>query len=160
MNTVWVVAIVLQYLKTLHPLEDLHLRDISDMQVICHPNQQYVFQMNKLLKTSTWETLQPFDATSITIFKTVQVYLAKTKPLRGNQHVHACTQLLISYQQPHKSVETDTIPRWLKTVRILDKPRINTNIFHAHSTIAASTSAAKTQNYPLITIMMTAAVWI
>ena len=43
----------------------------------------------------TWETLQPFDATSITIFKTVQVYLAKTKPLRGNQHVHACTQLTV-----------------------------------------------------------------
>ena len=64
---IWDVAVVLKYLKTLHPLEDLHLRDltlkmtmliallsgqrcqtihaldISAMQVVCHPNEQYVF---------------------------------------------------------------------------------------------------------------------
>ena len=74
--SVWDVAIVLKYLKTVHPLEDVHLRDLtlkitmliallsgqrcqtihaldmSDMQVLCHLNQQYVFQINKLLKTS------------------------------------------------------------------------------------------------------------
>ena len=77
-HCVWDVGIVLKYLKTLHPIRGLHLRDltlkitmliallsasgqrcqtihaldISDMQVVCHPNQQYVFQINKLLKTS------------------------------------------------------------------------------------------------------------
>ena len=75
-HCVWDVVIVLKtkYLKTLHPIRGLHLRDltlkitmliavlsgqrcqtihaldISDMQVVCHPNQQYVFLINKLLK--------------------------------------------------------------------------------------------------------------
>ena len=124
-----------KYLKTLHPIRGLHLRDltlkitmliallsgqrcqtihaldISDMQVVCHPNQQYVFQINKLLKTSrpgkhfSLLTLQAYPADEqLCIFKTIQVYLVKTKPLRGNH-----TQLLISYQQPHKPVTTYTI---------------------------------------------------
>ena len=171
-----------KYLKTLHPIRGLHLRDlslkitmliallsgqrcqtihaldISDMQVVCHPNQQYVFQINKLLKTSrpgkhfSLLTLQAYPADEqLCIFKTIQVYLAKTKPLRGNH-----TQLLISYQQPHKPVTTYTIARWLKTV--LDKAGIDTNIFHAHSTRAASNSAAKTAKLSVNTIM-TAAGW-
>ena len=70
----------------------------------------------------------------------------KTKPLRGKH-----TQLLISYQKPHKPVSTDTIARWLKTV--LEKAGTDTNIFHAHSTRAASTSAAKTAKLSVNTIM-------
>ena len=73
------------------------------------------------------------------------------KPPKGNH-----TQLLISYQQPHKPVTTDTNARWLKTV--LDKAGIDTNIFHAHSTRAASNSAAKTAKLSVNTIM-TAAGW-
>ena len=101
-----------KYLKTLHPIRGLHLRDLtlkitmliallsgqryqtihaldmSDMQVVCHPNQQYVFQINKLLKTSrpgkhfSLLTLQAYPADEqLCIFKTIQVYLAKMKPL-------------------------------------------------------------------------------
>ena len=174
---IWDVAIVLKYLKTLHPPEDLHLRDltlkvnmliallsgqrcqtihaldISDMEVVSQPNLQYVFQINKLLKTSrpakhfSHLVLQAYPTDEqLCIFKTIQVYLAKTKPLRGKH-----TQLLISYQKPHKPVSTDTIARWLKTV--LEKAGIDTNIFHAHSTRAASTSAAKTTKLSVNTIM-------
>ena len=166
-----------KYLKTLHPPEDLHLRDltwkvnmliallsgqrcqtihaldISDMQVVTQPNLQYVFQINKLLKTSrpakhfSHLVLQAYPTDEqLCIFKTIQAYLAKTKPLRGKH-----TQLLISYQKPHKPVSTDTIARWLKTV--LEKAGIDTNIFHAHSTRAASTSAAKTAKLSVNTIM-------
>ena len=101
-HSVWDVGIVLKYLKTLHPLEDLHLRDLtlkitmliallsgqrcqtihaldmSEMQVVCHPNQQYVFQINKLLKTSrpgkhfSHLTLQAYPADEqLCIFKTI-----------------------------------------------------------------------------------------
>ena len=52
---------------------------------------------------------------------------------------------------------TYTIARWLKTV--LDKAAgIDTNIFHAHSTRAASNSAAKTAKLSVNTIM-TATGW-
>jgi hypothetical protein len=95
---------------------------MSSKPAICFPDKQTIENLK------TWEALQPLDATSISIiFKTIQVYLAQTKPLRGNH-----TQLLISYQQSHKPVTADTIARWLITIRILDKPRINTNIFHAN----------------------------
>ena len=89
-------------------------------------------------------TLQAYPAEEQQcIFKTIQVNLAKTKPLRGNH-----TQLLISYQQPHKPVTTDTSARWLKTV--LDKAGIDTNIFHAHSTRQHQHLLQRQQNYPLI----------
>jgi hypothetical protein len=102
---------------------------LSSKQAICLPDKQAIENLK------TWEnfshlTLQAQQADEhLCNFKTNQVYLAKTKR--------------------SKPVTTDTIARWLKTVRILNKPIINTNIFHAHSTRAASTSAAKTQNYPL-----------
>ena len=133
--------------------QTIHALDISDMQVVSQPNLQYVFQINKLLKTSrpakhfSHLVLQAYPTDEqLCIFKTIQVYLAKMKPLRGKH-----TQLLISYQKPHKPVSTDTIARWLKTV--LEKAGIDTNIFHAHSTRAASTSAAKTAKLSVNTIM-------
>jgi hypothetical protein len=99
-------------LKNTTSLEDLHLRDltlkitmliallfgqrcqtipaldISDMQVVCHPNHQYVFQINKLLKPGkhfTHLTLQAYPADEqLCIFKTVQVYTwQKRKPLEA-----------------------------------------------------------------------------
>ena len=50
------------------------------------------------------------------------------------------TQLLLSYQKPHRPVLSDTIARWIKVV--LTEASINTSVFNAHSTRAASTSAA------------------
>ena len=112
---IWDVAIVLKYLKTLHPPEDLHLRDltwkvtmliallsgqrcqtihtldISDMQVVSQPNLQYVFQINKILKTSrpakhfSHLVLQVYPADEqLCIFKTIQVSLAKGSHLKEN----------------------------------------------------------------------------
>ena len=115
---------MLKYLKTLHPPEDLHLRDltwkvnmliallsgqhcqtihaldISDMQVVSQPNLQFVLHINKLMKTSrpakhfSHLVLQAYPTDEqLCIFKTIQFYLAKTKPRRGKH-----TQLLISYR--------------------------------------------------------------
>ena len=91
--------------------------------------------------------LQAYPADEqLCVFRTIQVFLAKTKPLRGKHN-----QLLISYQKLHKPVSTDAIARWLKTV--LGKAGIDTNIFHPHSTRAASTSFAKISKLPVNTIM-------
>ena len=76
-------------------------------------------------------------------------YLERTRLLRGD-----CKQLLISFQKPHGAVSTDTISRWLKLV--LKQAGIDINMFKAHSTRAASTSAAASGNVPLSTIMASA----
>jgi hypothetical protein len=58
--------------------QTIHALDMSDMQVVCHANQQYVFQINKLLKTSrpgkhfSHLTLQAYPADEqLCIFKTI-----------------------------------------------------------------------------------------
>ena len=75
------------------------------------------------------------------VVQNLKVYIDRTKPLRA-----AHTQLLTSSQKPYLPVPTDTIARWLKTV-----PRAAgiSDDFSAHSTRAASASAAKRKGSPL-----------
>ena len=54
---------------------------------------------------------------------------------------HSHQKLLVSYQKPHRPVSKDTVSRWLK------------HTFGAHSTRAASTSAAKAQHLSIKTII-------
>lgn len=58
---------------------------------------------------------------------------------------------LISYQKPYGPVTTDTIARWLKTV--LRNSGVNTDVYSAHSTRAASTSAAAASGCTIDEIM-------
>lgn len=67
---------------------------------------------------------------------TLQCYLSRTKDLRCNT-----TSLFISFKKPFQKVSTQTLSRWVKEV--LHKNGVDTNIFSAHSTRHASTSAAK-----------------
>ncbi|KYQ49813.1 putative tyrosine recombinase xerC-like protein, partial [Trachymyrmex zeteki] len=68
--------------------------------------------------------------------RTLQWYLRRTKDLRGKNK-----PLFISFKKPFKKVSSQTLSRWLKDM--LHKSSINTEIFSAHSTRHASTSAAK-----------------
>ena len=61
------------------------------------------------------------------------------------------SQLLISTQKPYKAVSTDTLARWLKLC--LQNAKIDTDIYKAHNTRAASSSAAKSSGVPITTIM-------
>ena len=77
---------------------------------------------------------------SLCPIKHLQAYLEKTSALRGTH-----TQLLVSCRKPHNPVSTDALARWIKAV--MDKARINTEIYGAHSTRAVSiTSAAHRKN--------------
>ena len=58
---------------------------------------------------------------------------------------------LLSFCKPSKPVSTDTIARWLK--KVLENAGIDINKYGAHSTRAASTSAAKAANVSVKTIM-------
>ncbi|KYM94000.1 hypothetical protein ALC62_15389 [Cyphomyrmex costatus] len=68
--------------------------------------------------------------------RTLQFYLRRTQDLRGKANA-----LFISFKKPFKRVSAQTLSRWLKDM--LHKSGINTEIFSAHSTRHASTSAAK-----------------
>ena len=48
------------------------------------------------------------------------------------------TQILISYVKPYGAISTNTVSRWIKTV--LTSSGIDTTIFKAHSTRAATVS--------------------
>jgi hypothetical protein len=76
-------------------------------------------------------------------------YINKTKSLRENE-----TKLFISYVKPYKSVSRDTISRWTKTV--LHSSGVNTDVYKAHSTRAASASKANRENVPIDQIMANA----
>ena len=62
--------------------------------------------------------------------------------------------MFISYVKPFKAVSRDTISRWTKTV--LDRSGIDTTVYKAHSTRAATSSKACRNNVPLDQIMANA----
>ena len=62
--------------------------------------------------------------------------------------------LFISFKKPYKDVTTQTLSRWVNDC--LQESGINTEIFTAHSTRHASTSAANRNGLDLDTIRRTA----
>ena len=101
-----------------------------------------VFQVHSLLKHTT---PKPTNNTVIVpaypedrrlcVVTYLNEYIKRTKPLRSS------TKLFLSFVKPHAPVSKNTISRWIKL--ILSKAGIDTSIFKAHSTRAASTSAVQ-----------------
>ena len=60
--------------------------------------------------------------------------------LESTSALHGSVQLVFSYSTPFKPVSQDIISRWAKTV--MEKSRIDVNLFQANSTRAAATSKA------------------
>ena len=87
----------------------------------------------------------PFDH-RICVLKTLKDYISRTSPLRGDEE-----RLFISYKRPHTAISTDTIARWAK--EMLSLSGVDVTCYKAHSTRAASTSAAEAQNVPIRDIM-------
>ena len=162
-KNIWDVNIVLTYLLSLHPPQDLTLKDLTYktamllallsgqrcqtlhlLSVSCMvlKHDSCVFTIYKLLKTSrpgkhvsalTFTAYSP-DSRLCPIV-CLSEYVKRTSELRKGSD-----QLLLSFQKPYQPVSTDTISRWLKTV--LAKSGIDTSVFKGHSTRAASSSAA------------------
>ncbi len=68
----------------------------------------------------------------------IGTYKEMTKNLRN---MESSTRLIITHRKPHKPVATATVARWIKD--ILNASGIDTDIFKAHSSRGAATSAAK-----------------
>ena len=155
----WNVSLVLAYLKTLHPLSDLSLKDLTlktialialatapraqtlvSMNVNNYVKEQQavVFTFSTLLKTSKYGQayslkIDHFKEETLCPMHTLLFYLQKTKSLRKS------SQVFVSYVT-FKAMCTGTIARWLKTV--LQCAGINIKVFKAHSYRGAATSAA------------------
>ena len=71
---------------------------------------------------------------NLCVVKTLDEYISCTEGWRSGE----CSQLLLSFVNPHKPVVSSTISGWL--TNILNKAEIDIIIFKAHSTRSASTS--------------------
>lgn len=172
---IWDVSKVLQYLARCSPAKDLPLQALTHKLVtlcalvtgqraqtirafdlrLCDINlTSAVFRVHALLKHTTPRTgtetiaLPSFsDDKRLCVVTYLREYIKRSKPLRST------SQLFISFISPHGPVTKDTISRWIKLT--LKKAGIDTNIFKAHSTRAASTSAVR-RDVDISVIMRTA----
>ena len=174
---IWDVNIVLDYLKNLHPNEDMPLSFLSvklvmllalttaqraqtlhkiNVNNIIFGNDLVVIPIVCLLKHSTPKNrkmtlnLKSYsECPAICVVNALKEYIEKTKDLRKNEN-----PLFISYNRPHAAVSKDTISRWLK--RVMEESGIDIDLFSAHSTRAASCSKAKVDEIHIDEILKTA----
>jgi integrase len=146
-------TVMLLALLTGQRRQTLHALNITTMDL---NREKCNFVITSLLKTSRpGKHLASIEVQSYKLDRKlcpvahIEEYVKRTIDLRGNQH-----RLFISHQKPHKEVSGDTVSRWLKNT--LDLAGVNTAKFGAHSTRAATTSAAKAMNMPIDLIMQSA----
>lgn len=94
---------------------------------------------NKPQLSFTFDKYTPDE--SLDVVQCLQEYLKRTNDLRktSEQKQH----LFIAYTKPHKPIVACSVARWLKCVMAM--ANIDTNVYKAHSTRAASTSKAIVQ---------------
>lgn len=175
-NQIWDVSKVLDYLKTLAPVEKLSLKELTLKTVmllllVTGERGQFIYllsltgiQMTPHIAYLSLEehtkTSRPSRATSsVTVneftpdnricpLATLKAYIKETEKLRDEGK-----KLFISFIKPYKAVSRDTISRWTK--QVLKNSGIDTQIFTSHSTRAATASKAKQKDVPLDTILNT-----
>ncbi|XP_033222710.1 uncharacterized protein LOC117176563 [Belonocnema kinseyi] len=174
-ESTWDPKIVLDYFLEIPPNEELRLKELSKKLVtllaLITGLRMQTFSLIKIvnirnrgttieikipdhIKTSNKNRTQPllvlpfYSEENICAASALQSYLVKTRSLRNVQ------ELFISFQKPHEAVSSQTLSRWVK--KILTESRIDTDIYSAHSTRHASTSAAKRCGVDLELIIKTA----
>lgn len=158
-RVIWSVDTVIQFLRTLYPLDSLSLKmltlktvalvalavapraqtlvslDLDHMKVY---DSKIVFAFECLLKTSrpgrSFDLeLQHFEEEQLCVMHTVLFYMEKTRIYRKSR------RLFVSFCS-YKAVSTSTVARWLKCV--LHLAGIDISMFKAHSFRGAVASAA------------------
>ena len=174
-TAVWDVNQVLDYLKTLSPVNEISLKSLTlklimllalvtaqrgqsllflNVDSMIDSGSSIVFRLQEHVKQSKPGSkgmvieLKSFTDPRLCVVTTLKEYLTRTKFVR---ETHSYSQLLLSYVKPHSPVSRDTISRWVKFV--LQSSGIDVNIFKPHSTRSASTSKAKLSDVPLADIL-------
>lgn len=171
---IWDVSIVLTLLRRMSPVSELSLKDLTHklvtlialtnasraqtIQLLKISNMEkhsdcFRFVMTDLLKQSRVGYKNPDILLSayppdrrLCVYFVMKEYLKRTSDFRSNTD-----SFILSYIKPYKPVTSSTISRWIKTV--LCRAGIDTTIFKAHSTRAASTSKAKNKDVPICDIL-------
>lgn len=175
-ETTWDPDIVLNYLGKFHPLEEISLENLTKKLVtllalvtahrvqtlskimidnISITASRISITITDLIKTSKIGSPQPLlilpffnEKPEICPAKTLQYFLLKTEPLRGNEK-----HLFISVKRPHGGVSSQTLSRWIRmTLHESGVPAA----FGAHSTRHAAASRAHSLGVSLDVIRRTA----
>jgi hypothetical protein len=169
----WDVSVVLNFLKTLFPLESLSIKMLTfkvtalialanapraqtlvslDLDNMFIEDNFVLFLFNNVLKTSRIGhnfsmKIEHFRREELCAMHTLLHYITRTKSVRKSQKV------LVSFVT-FKEVTTSTVARWLRCV--LNLSGIDTDRFKAHSYRGASVSAAFNKGCSLKCILNTA----
>lgn len=172
----WDTNIVLNYLSTQFPNENLDLKLLSKKLVtiialvtghrlqtiskikiknISFNTDCIVIRITDLIKTTKPNTCHPIlrlpfyiERPEICPATTLCTYKNVTEPLRNSEN------LFISYRKPHRDVTSQTLSHWIRD--ILHKSGVDTSVFSSHSTRHASTSKAKLAGVSVDVIRKTA----
>ncbi|VEN55552.1 unnamed protein product [Callosobruchus maculatus] len=176
-DTTWDPRIVLDFLCTLYPNQNLSLEKLTmklatslalisahrvqtlsliKITNITHLQEGLEIRITDKTKTSRFNKALPVlripffsENIKLCVANTLLSYLEKTKPLRGS-----IDYLFICHRKPHCKASCQSISRWIK--KTLQLSGVDTDIYKAHSTRHASTSAALRSGIPLDTIIATA----
>lgn len=176
-NSTWDISVVLKYLEKESPIKFLSLQQLShklitllaivtgqriqtlhalDLEQYTIDRTGITFTILKLLKHSkpsnkihnTLTVKEYRENTKICPVLHIKHYIQRTKSIRKS------SQLFINPQKPHGPISKDTLSRWIKLS--LTKAGINTQKYKAHSTRAASTSAAAAASIDINKILQAA----
>ena len=176
-TSTWDISVVLKYLEGKSPIKFLSLQQLShklitllaivtgqriqtlhalDLNHYSTDRSGITFTIVKLLKHSKPSNkihnkiiIKEYKQnTKICPVLHIKHYIKRTKSIRKG------SQLFINYQKPHRPVSKDTLSRWIKLS--LSRAGINTQVYKAHSTRAASTSAAAAASIDINKILQAA----
>jgi integrase len=175
---IWDVSVVLNYLKTLSPVRELSLKDLSlkllmllalttgqrgqslhllDLTNIRKGKSAFTVVITDPVKQSRPGVSAPVlrlvaypPDRRLCVYTTMVEYLERTSKFDHNMEA----KLFVSYIKPHKAISKDTVSRWIKTVLI--RSGVDVSVFKPHSVRAAAVSAAKSQAVPVNDILKTA----
>lgn len=170
----WDTNVVLNHLSNIYPYDNVSLVDLSyktcalvaiasaqrmqtisliKLENIVMNNDTILIKISDLIKTSRPGACQPLirlpyirENPSICPALAIQTYISRTKELRRHQTGH----LFIGTRRPYKKVGSQTLAHWVK--KVLRDSGIDISVFGAHSTRAASTSAAHRAGVNLETV--------
>ena len=174
-SATWDPNIVLKYLSEQGPNEKLGLKGLTKKLVtilalvtgqrvqtlfcikvnnIIHEDKRIRIKIEEKLKTSRFMKSMPvleipyYDAQpNVCPARTLVTYLEKTSDLRPPDE----ERLILTHQKPYHAATTQTVSRWIKST--LKQSGLNTELYSAHSTRHASTSAAARTGVNVDTIL-------
>ena len=162
-SEIWDVQPVLSYLALMYPLDKLTLKELSfelvvlqaitsgqrcqtltnlDISSMKKTEKYYLFQFKNHMKQNRPGHLvnslyvPKYCEQELCTYRTLEYYLERTLPVRAVEHI----ALLLSYMKPFAPVGSSTVGRSIKN--LLEQSGVDTSVFKAHRTRAASASKA------------------